>query len=154
MSPDATYTIESTGNALPDPIVATADVIPVPVNHASSEPYEAMLLQARDVTLTEMDLGKAADNYALTDATGTCWAADYMNWDNYDNYHELIQMGRHYESITGLLEQYTSDPWDYYQLLTRGTGDIIVPEPISVVLLGGVAVIVRKRGGGRTLPGH
>jgi len=145
LSPDASYTIESTGNVLPDPLVLTADAIGVPADHAASEPYEAMLLQVRDVTVTELGLGKAGDNYALADATGVCWASDYMNWDNYGDYHERIELGRRYQSITGLLEQYTSDPWDYYQLLTRGTDDIVIPEPLAVVFLAAGAWWLRPR---------
>ena len=139
------YTIVSPGNALPAPIVVTTADIAAPVedqnspgdyyvaNHAPMpEMYESMLLQVQDVTVTEMDLGKNADNYLLLNAAGGLWASDYMNPSvDTDYYHPLVDTNQHFESVTGIFEQYTktSSGWDYYQLLTTSTGDLVVPEP-------------------------
>jgi len=140
LSPDSSYQILSSGNPLPAPIVVSAAQIAAPIEQPNgdwivadhmAEPYEHMLLQVRGVTVTAMDLGKAVDNYALTDMTGDCWAADYMNQDVYTfKYHDWVRLGRRFHSVTGVLEQYTAYHdghfWDYYQLLTRRTDDLVV----------------------------
>ncbi len=140
LSPNSTYQIVSSGNPLPDPIAVRAHEIAAPLeqpngdwivaDHAA-EPYEHMLLQVRGATVTDWDLGKALDNYTLTDLTGDCWAADYMNSDVFlEKYHDFVRLGQRLHSVTGVLEQYTSTAggrfFDYYQLLTRSTGDLIV----------------------------
>ena len=81
-----------------------------------------MRLIGRNATVTEMDLGKAVDNYRLEDGEGgACWAADYMNQDVGPwGYHEFVDVGQHFCAVTGVFEQYTRivDGWDYYQLIT------------------------------------
>jgi len=163
-----TYKVESTGNALPSPIVLTTADIAAPVenpaefwlvaNHAPSpEQYESMLVQVRDVTVSGMDQGKNLDNYVLSNTAGNCWASDYMNEDKSGlvDYHSLIAMNQHFESVTGIFEQYTkissSNPptwaWDYYQLLTTSDDSLVVPEPASMglLLLGGAGLMLRRR---------
>ena len=115
----------------------------------SAEKYEAMYLQVEDVTVVAMGLGKADDIYALQNGTDQCWASDYMNIDKEsgEDYHPSIGMGNQFQSVSGILEQYTNTNkgWDYYQLLTTCSSDI-VPEPASIILLlsGGIAFL-RKR---------
>jgi hypothetical protein len=157
------YSIVSSGNALPAPIVVTTADIAAPVedqnspgdyyvaNHDSvPEMYESMMLQVQDVTVTELDLGKNADNYLLSNAAGGSWASDYMNPSvDTDYYHPLVDTNQHFESVTGIFEQYTktSSGWDYYQLLTTSTGDLVVPEPasMSLLLLGGAGLVLRRK---------
>lgn len=133
------YTIVSSGNPLP-PItfVSVAEILaPVEypgfewhVENHNAERYESMRLMVRDVTVMEMDHGKAQDNYALQDDEGVaCWAADYMNesvgpW----GYHSFVELERHFCAVGGVFEQYTNiaNGWDYYQLVTTMTVDLLI----------------------------
>ena len=134
LAPDVSFNIVSNGNPVPDPVLLTAADLPVPTNHAASEPFESMIATLEDVTIGQMDLGKAGDNYELLQGGDTAWGADYMNIDSGGLYHSRIYAGAELDSITGVVEQYTKDSWDYYQLCTRFTADI-VPEPGSLSLL-------------------
>ncbi len=134
------YSVVSQGHAVPAAIVVSVSEIPAPLydpnedgwfvaNH-DAEPYESMRLIVRDATVTEMDLGKAVDNYRLEDGEGdACWAADYMNQDVGPwGYHEFVDVDRHFCAVTGVFEQYTRvvDGWDYYQLITLDTAGLAV----------------------------
>jgi len=146
-SPELDYTIESQGNPLPAPTVLTAADLAVPVDHAASEPYESMICTLEDVTVGQMDLGKEPDNYELLQGDDVAWGADYMNVDAGGLYHPYIYPGAQLSSITGIVDQYTklSNNWDYYQLITRSTADI-VPEPSGLALLAlGLFVTSRRR---------
>ena len=137
---DPEYTIVSHGNPLPPVLMVSATDIPAPLydpnddgwyveNHAA-EKYESMRLLVRDVTVTEIDLGKAVDNYNLQDGQGAnCWASDYINeevepWD----YHRFVSVGQRFCGVSGVFEQYTnySTGWDYYQLLTLTSADLAI----------------------------
>jgi hypothetical protein len=123
----SSYVINSSGNSVAPLIVSTA-VIPVPVNHDLSEPYEFMLLTVQNVHVGAMDLGKAGDNYELINAEGTCWGSDYVNVDLPPGSLYYVTPGACYASVTGYLEQYTKldAGWDYYQLLPRDAQDYMV----------------------------
>jgi hypothetical protein len=154
---NSTFSIDpDKGGSIPDAIPVTCADIAAPVEgpagewHVadhSAEMYEAMYLRVEDVTVVDMGLGKADDNYALQDQMGQCWASDYMNIDAGGPCHSSIGMGNQLQSVSGILEQYTNPDkgWDYYQLLTTCDSDI-VPEPVSIILLfsGGIALL-RKR---------
>jgi hypothetical protein len=142
-APNAAFVTLSTGNALPPPVIVTLDQIAAPLegppgswrvaNH-SAEPYESMRLTVEDVVVTALDLGKASDNYNLQNDDGDAWASDYMNADrtDFDLYHEYVQSGSKFFSVTGILEQYErsgSPSWDYYQLLTTSTNDFLRNPP-------------------------
>ncbi|MFA6174970.1 MAG: hypothetical protein WC765_00155 [Phycisphaerae bacterium] len=146
----STYNIDSSGNLLPEALsISTADLA-APIQQTSptgwfvanhnTEKYEAMYLKLNDVTITAKDLGKNQDNYVLADATASSWASDYMDPDTGGRlYHPLVALGTHFQSVSGICEQYTKsnttgNSWDYYQLLTTGTGDFVVPEPASCLL--------------------
>lgn len=146
LAPDVTFTIESSGHPLPEPLLLTAADLPVPVDHAASEPYESMLVRLEDVTVGALDLGKAGDNYELIQGDDVAWGTDYMNIDAGGPYHPLIHTGAVLTSITGIVEQYTklSAGWDYYQLMTRSGADI-VPEPATLALLLTVLALARGR---------
>ncbi len=133
--------------ALPSPLVVSPADIAYPVDGGhSSELYEAMLLQVQEVTVTALDLGKNSDNYSLQDVNGTCWATDYYISDEVGAaYHPYVQIGAQLDSVTGIIEQYTKSPWNYYQLCTVAF-DSVVPEPLSLLLLGlGGSLIYRRR---------
>jgi hypothetical protein len=155
---NSAFSIVSSGNPLPAPIVVSPADIAAPIYQSgppetwfvadhSAEMYEAMYLKVEDVTVVAMDLGKAADNYALQNQLGdSCWVSDYMNIDAGGPYHSLVEIGREFGSVSGILEQYTklSSGWDYYQMLTTGTSDFVVPEPTTILFLAAGAVILLK----------
>jgi hypothetical protein len=137
-SPD--FRVVSHGHSLPEPMIVPVDEIPAPVwdpwdyawhvmNH-EAEPYESMSLVVRNVTVMEVGLGKAVDNYRLETPNGdACWAADYMNADvDPWGYHPYVSRGQHFCAVAGTFEQYTkvSDGWDYYQLITMKTADVVI----------------------------
>ena len=151
----AGLTRESTGNPLPPHMLVTVEEIAAPVEGPadewyvadhSAEKYEAMLLTVEEVTVTAMDLGAKRDNYNLQGQAGDCWAGDYMNADAGGLYHPCVSVGAHFDSVSGILEQYRKDEFDYYQLLTTATDDL-VPEPAAIVMLlvGAAAVPYRTR---------
>jgi len=137
------YTIISHNNPLPPPLPVEPNDIAGPVEGPPFEWYvadhhpekfEAMRLKVKNVIVTQLDLGKALDNYILEDVGDpdfNCWAADYMNEDkpSAEDYHPYVEISRQFCSVTGILEQYTllSDGWDYYQLLTTVTEDFGLP---------------------------
>ena len=133
------FSVLSRNNPLPEPTEVGPSDIPAPLPHPydewyvenhDAEPYESMLLAVRCTEITRWDLGKAVDNYNLRGLDGSdCWAADYMNVDrDSDGYHPYVHVGQHFCSVTGLFEQYTRlrDGWDYYQLVTMRTEDLVV----------------------------
>ncbi len=160
----AGFSVISTGNPLPPPIPVSLDDISAPdetppgsgewyVPDHTAEPYESMYLMVQDVMVTDMDLGKALDNYNLAAlaggtiaglAEGNVWVSDYVNSDlpPGDLYMPGVAIGATFGAVAGVLEQYTrlSSGWDYYQLLTTSASDFrqqeaAVPEPASVALL-------------------
>jgi len=148
-APDVSFTIESSGNPLPSPVALTVADVAVPPDHPTTEPYESMLVMLENVIVGQMDLGKAGDNYELLQNNDIAWAADYMNIDAGGPYHPSIHTGAALASITGIVEQYTNldTGWDYYQVLTRSSADIVVPEPAGLLLALAGFVAVRRRGG-------
>ena len=146
-APDVAFTIDNTGLNVPDPTPLTVADLAYPPNHAATEPYESMAVTLENVTVGAMDLGKASDNYELWQGSDVAWGTDYMNIDAGGPYDPRIVPGAFLESITGIVEQYTYDSWDYYQLCTRFAADI-VPEPGTLALLAAGLVLVagRRRG--------
>jgi hypothetical protein len=149
-SPEIAFTVDDDpGVEVPDPTVLTAADLSIPVNHEGSEPYESMIAALENVTVGALGLGKAEDNYELLQGDYVAWGTDYINVDAGGPYHPYIYTGAELLSITGVVEQYTKleDGWDYYQLLTRCTADIVpVPEPggCCLLILGGL--LMRRRG--------
>jgi hypothetical protein len=142
---NAGFTIVSTNNTLPEPLVVTVDEIAAPiedldsrlVSDYSAEKYEAMLIKVVNVNVMDTGYGKAYDNYILAgnaDPNLICWASDYMNAgkDKGLIYHPNIEPGRNFCGVTGVLEQYTGEQdgifYDYYQLLTTSTEDFTVEQ--------------------------
>ncbi|MBN1852717.1 MAG: PEP-CTERM sorting domain-containing protein [Pirellulales bacterium] len=150
-APEATFTVVSTGNPVPDPKVVTLDQIAAPIEGPpgewyvtghSAEPFESMCLRVENVLVDALDLGKNSDNYNLHNEPwdADVWVSDYLNVDKnyFDLYHPLVLIGNSFNSVTGVLEQYTkkSSGWDYYQLLTTKTDDfVVVPEPATGIML-------------------
>ena len=159
-APAVAYSIDSTANSLPEPLLVAASAIAAPtqdtpefwyVADRSAEKYESMLLKILDVTVTQMGMGAKDDVYNLQTTSGdNVWAADYLNTDAVGDYDTKVSVGQHFDSVTGMLEQYTkvrdTYGWDYYQLLTRSTDDLVVPEPASMFLLAfGAAWLISRR---------
>jgi len=139
------FTITSTNNPLPKPLVVTVDEIAAPVEGldswlvagTSAEKYEAMLIKVINVSVQDLGYGKAYDNYILAsnaDPNFTCWVSDYMNAgkDKGIIYHPYIEPGRSFCGVTGILEQYTGEQeginFDYYQLPTTSTDDFTIEQ--------------------------
>ncbi|MBN2137136.1 MAG: hypothetical protein JW720_04970 [Sedimentisphaerales bacterium] len=140
---DPNFEIVSTDNPLPRPVTVTPDQIAAPVEGVDSwlvadhnaEKYESMLIRVQDAVIEATGYGKAYDNYVLqsnSDSNHICWASDYMNEDAEGIYHSLVTIGQSFCGVVGILEQYTSisdeTDYDYYQLLTRNTGDFIIDQ--------------------------
>lgn len=142
---NAGFTIVSTNNPPPEPLVVTVDEIAAPVEGLDSwlvtdynaEKYEAMLIKVINVNIKDTSYGKAYDNYILAsnvDPNLTCWASDYMNAGKEKGliYHPNIEPGRNFCGVTGILEQYTGEQdgisYDYYQLLTTSTEDFTIEQ--------------------------
>jgi len=142
---NAGFTIVSTNNPLPDPLVVTVEEIAAPVEGldtwlvagGNAEKYEAMLIKVIDVSVQDVGCGKAYDNYILAsnaDPNFTCWVSDYMNAgkDKGLIYHPYIEPGLNLCGVTGILEQYTGEQdgisYDYYQLLTTSTQDFVIDQ--------------------------
>ena len=145
------FTIESSGNALPEPIPISPNDIASPVYQAepegwfvadhTAEKYEGMWVRVENVKVIERDLGKAYDNYVLQDYDNddpnqSCWSSDYMNESKIDDYHPFVELGRRFCSVSGIVEQYVGYKneydWDYYQLLTTRTGDLKRHTPADI----------------------
>jgi hypothetical protein len=142
---NAGFEIMSSGNSLPRPLVVTVDQIAAPIegldtwlvaNH-NAEKYEAMLIKVVNVNVKDTGYGKAFDNYILAsnvDPNLVCWASDYMNAgkDKGLIYHPIIEPGKNFCGVTGVLEQYTDIQdgiyYDYYELLTTSTDDFTVEQ--------------------------
>ena len=149
LAPGVSFSVDSTGNAVPAPVILTAADLRVPVDHTTSEPYESMIVTLEDVTIGDLDLGHIPDNYEILQGSDIAWGTDYMNTDAGGPYHPSILgagPGDVFESMTGIVEQYTWPDWDHYQLNTRFTADI-VPEPatVSLLVMGMLAFARRRR---------
>ena len=142
---NANFTIVSTNNPLPEPLVVAVDQIAAPVEGLDSwlvtdhnaEKYEAMLIKVINVNIKDTGYGKAYDNYILAsnaDPNLICWTSDYMNADKDKGliYHPNIETGRNFCGVTGILEQYIGEQdgisYDYYQLLTTSTEDFTIEQ--------------------------
>ena len=143
--PNSSFTVDSSSNVLPEPIILGPNDIAGPayqsgppegwfVSDRSAEKYEAMLVQVKNVEVNDWDLGAHFDNYVLQDYGSnepyqSCWATDYLNENqNEYGYHPFVEVGQHFCSVTGIVEQYIGNrsgyDWDYYQLLTTDTADL------------------------------
>jgi hypothetical protein len=141
----STVTVHASNLPLPEPIVVDVNDIAVVYNHANetcyvtnhrAEKYEAMYLQVRAVTVGDVNVGKALDNYSLesdADPNIYCWASDYMNIDLPSGGVHLPQIvtDQRFCSVSGILEQYTNtdNGWDYYQMLTTNKNDLVIQQP-------------------------
>ena len=137
-------TVLSRDHPLPEPLLIEPNQIAAPRQDAygnffvadhAAEKYESMLIRIENVNVTQMDLGKALDNYQLQrpgEPDMICWAADYINADKsyYDDYCPPVEIGKKFCVLEGMLEQYTnlSDGFDYYQLLTTAIDDFYLPN--------------------------
>lgn len=146
LSFDATsgLSVISTGNALPTGVAVSSSDF--------SEAYESMRVVLEDVKVTAMGLGNYSDNYSLQKNNRSYLAGDYMNRDKvFGDYHPLVSIGAEFDSVSGIIEhklKFTDEgavDWDYYQMLTTGTSDFVVPEPATMALLAVGGILLRRR---------
>jgi hypothetical protein len=137
------FTVESQGHGVPDPVALSVADVAYPLDHAVTESYESMVVTLEQVTVGQMGLGKADDNYELTQGGDIAWASDYMNVDAGGPYDPRIETGAALVRVTGLLEQYTyaNDGWDYYQVCTRSHDDILAAADIPAMPQWGLVVM-------------
>ena len=121
----SSHVVNSSGNPIPEPTPVPLWNIRYPAHPEDCEKYAAMLISVDGpMTIGAVDLGKAGDNYELVGVSGdTAWASDYANSEIDSTY--FVHPGECYETMTGILQRYTNDPWDYYQLLPRGEADYV-----------------------------
>jgi hypothetical protein len=140
----STVNVLSTDNPLPEPLVVDVNDVTVVydpvyetcyVTDHRAEKYEAMYIQVRDVTVVDVNVGKALDNYSLNmsaDPNIYCWASDYMNINLVPPALHLpvIATGQHFCAVSGIFEQYTNIDygWDYYQILTTTEDDLQIEQ--------------------------
>jgi len=146
---DSALTVVDVNNPIPRPLIVEIDKIGSPVESVDTwavpdhvaEKYESMLVSVVDVSVTDLGYGKAFDNYVLAsdaDPNSGCWVSDYMNADKEKGliYHPYVEVGQHFYSVTGILEQYMGDSdgiyYDYYQLLTRSSDDFVLDQITDV----------------------
>jgi hypothetical protein len=142
---DPNFTIVSSNNPLPRPLVVTIDEIAAPpedtdswvVPNHNAEKYESMLIRINNVYVQGTGYGKSFDNYLLTsndDPNLICWVSDYMNNDKDRDliYHPLVEIDQNFCGVAGILEQYEGEldgiRYDYYQLLTTTEEDFIIEQ--------------------------
>lgn len=141
---DPGFTVVSQGHPSPEPVSLTVADLVYPLDHGVTERYESMAVTLEHVTIGQMDLGKAEDNYELIQGGEIAWAADYMNVDAGGPYDPRIETDAGLVRITGLLEQYTDDNegWDYYQLCTRSHDDLLAAADIPALPQWGLAIML------------
>jgi len=156
------FLVQSSANIIPAPRLVSVEDLRAPsedvpefwlADNHDAEKYEAMWVTVTDVSVAALDLGKASDNYSLLGAGGELWASDYLNQDTIGDYHINISLGQQLASVTGIVEQYTkirdTYGWDYYQVLTTSSKNLVVPEPSTSVLLTIVVALLGLRFGWR-----
>jgi hypothetical protein len=120
------FTFHSAGNMLPDPLViATGDL--AGGCNAGAEAYEGMLVEVRDVTVTQ-----AANSYGewyVDDGSGECQIDDYM-------YTSAPALGDTFGAILGIVHyaygEYEIDPRDDGDIQIVATG-IEAAEPCGSI---------------------
>ena len=135
--------ILSRNNPLTEPLLLDPNQIAAPVEDGGNfniadhdaEKYESMMIRIENVSVRQMGLGKANDNYVLQQPGApevACWAADYINADRsyFEDYCPEVQIGQKFCILEGMVEQYynTNEGFDYYQLLTTRTEDFYLPN--------------------------
>ncbi len=132
----SSFEILSSGNALPEPVLVPLADLANPPDRERCERYEGMLIAIEDVRVGQMDLGKAEDNYELSDGSHAAWGSDYYNVDlavpPFPKYH--VARGERYARITGVFQEYAYplEGWDYYQILPRGAADYARSEIYTI----------------------
>ncbi len=94
-----------------------------------TEENESLLVVAKNITLTSVSNG----NYKATDGTSTFVVRD-------ENSNLGLEVGKTYESITGIIQQFDAD----YQIIPRSDADIVVDssilQPVTATPDGGTFV--------------
>ena len=100
-------------------------------------------MTVEDITIGDMDLGKAGDNYELIHAGAIAWGTDYMNVDAGGPYGPHVVPRRataeHHRNRRAVREVLSG--WDYYQLNTRSVADVVGTDSVPTVSQWGLVVL-------------
>ena len=121
----SSHAVNSSGNDLPAPLPLSVWNFRYPPHPEDAERYAAMLVALPEhMTIGARDLGHHGDNYEIVSAGGdVAWGSDYANSDIDSTYY--VASGDCYMQLTGIIQRYVNDTWDYYQFLPRGVADYI-----------------------------
>jgi hypothetical protein len=119
----SSHVVNSGGHPLPAPVPVSARTLRYPAHPEDTEKYASMLVSfGGPVSVGDLNQGAHQDNYTLLGQSGDIvWGSDYANTDIDSTYY--VSSGDCYVRLVGLVQRYTYDGWDYYQLLPRGIGD-------------------------------
>ncbi|QTN37842.1 T9SS type A sorting domain-containing protein [Cryomorphaceae bacterium] len=124
VDPITSYTVHSSGNPIPAPVVITVPQM--------DEPYEGQLVRVNGITFTNGGGTFSVGTYNFSDAGGNVGTIYVRN--GHPLLGELVPLGS--LDMVGIMSQFTFTGFGGYQLLPRDTSDLIFGS--SIVFASGV----------------